>query len=119
MTRERMYLTPELRDQIAGVVREGGTVADAIDMLGLAQSTVYRWLQRAREGNGTRAMVALLEAVRAAEAGHERPAVRFREGVRDDRRRDLAELERRVRILEACVRELTGIDLEPVAAVAS
>ncbi len=119
MSRERVYLTPDLRDQIAGVVREGGTIADAIALLGLSQSTVYRWLQRAREGNGTRAMVGLLEAVRAAEAGHDRPAVRYSERVRDDQRRDLAELERRVRVLEVCFRELTGIDLEHDAEVHS
>ncbi len=113
--RERVYLTPDVQEQIARVVHGGGTIADAIRVLNLNPSTVYRWLQRAREGVGTRAMARLIEAVRAAEASRGMPVVTFRTREREDRAGELAALTRRVRILETCVAELAGIDVADLA----
>ena len=72
--RPRTRLTVDLQRQLADEIAAGASLRAAIARMELNPSTIYRWLGHAADGVGTRAEVALLEAVRAAQDSAARAA---------------------------------------------
>ena len=111
--RPRTRLTPALVNAIASAIRGGATLGGALvevrDAMWrdtrqwLNTSSVYRWMQNARDGKGTVAERCLLAAVVTAEAerGHHK-RTRSTSRVRIDA------LERRVQQLEARIAAIAG-----------
>lgn len=131
----RVRLTPDLERRLMREIGFGSSLAEAIRRVSadlwresgrrLNPSSVYRWIERARNGYGSAAEESLRRNIESISRRRGRPVTRDRALLErrvpaepatiscelcDRLGEEHAELERRVRLLEAAVSELTGGD---------
>jgi hypothetical protein len=71
----RLKLTPELIEQAAKLIAGGNYASTVFQMLGVGESTWYRWLEKGRDSKGRSIYREFWEAIQKAEAAAEARAV--------------------------------------------
>ncbi len=66
MAGRRLKLNDEMIDKIAGIIASGNYVKTACDIVGIAETTYYDWMQKGKAGK--KPYVKLSEAIKKAEA---------------------------------------------------
>ncbi len=71
----RLKLTPELIEQAAKLIAGGNYASTVFQMLGVGESTWYRWLEKGRDSKGRSIYREFWESIQKAEAAAEARAV--------------------------------------------
>ena len=71
----RLKLTPELIEQAAKLIAGGNYASTVLQMLGVGESTWYRWLEKGRDSKGRSIYREFWESIQKAEAAAEARAV--------------------------------------------
>ena len=71
----RLKLTPELIEQAAKLIAGGNYASTVFQMLGVGESTWYRWLEKGRDSKGRSIYREFWESIQKAEAAAELRAV--------------------------------------------